>query len=176
MSDTPDNDSQIADLLPLVYQELRQLAASQMAQRPSGATLQPTALVHEAWMRLGGSQQSDFQNKAHFFAAAAEAMRHILIDRARKRRAERHGGGQQRIDIQEIEIPINTENDDQLIAVSDAVEKLAREHPDIAELVKLRCFAGMEVNEAAQTLGIPRATAYRRWVFARTWLFKELKS
>jgi RNA polymerase sigma factor (TIGR02999 family) len=176
MNDDPTRDSEIAALLPVVYEELRRIAAAQMASRPQGSTLQPTALVHEAWLRLGGAKQRGWDNRAHFFAAAAEAMRHILIDRARQRRAVRHGGGQQRIDIQEIEIPINSENDDQLIAVSDAIDKLALEHPDIAELVKLRCFAGLEVAEAAQALGIPRSTAYRRWMFARTWLYKELRS
>jgi RNA polymerase sigma factor (TIGR02999 family) len=169
----PDASPPMSDLLPLVYRELRQLAASQMARQPSGQTLQPTALVHEAWMRLGGEQRK-FENKSHFFSAAAEAMRHILIDRARQRRTLKHGGDQQRVDIQEIEIPVNQDDDDQVIAVSDAIDKLAREHPEIAELVKLRCFVGMEVNEAAQALGIPRTTAYRRWMFARTWLYKEL--
>ena len=176
MSEPDNTDSRVSELLPLVYDELRRIAAAQMAQRPAGSTLQPTALVHEAWMRLGGAQQAEFQSRAHFFAAAAEAMRHILIDRARQRRALRHGGGQQRVDIDEIEIPINTDNDDQVIAISEAIDKLAIEHPEIAELVKLRCFVGLEVAEAAQGLGIPRTTAYRRWLFARTWLYKELTS
>src|SRR5918994_44324 len=140
------------ELLSLVYAELRRIAAAKMAHEAPGQTLQPTALVHEAWLRLGGDQRR-FENKSHFFSAAAEAMRHILIDRARQRRAAKHGGDQQRVDIQEIEIPVNQEDDDQVIAVSEAVDKLAREHPEIAELVKLRCFVGMEVNEAAQALG-----------------------
>jgi RNA polymerase sigma factor (TIGR02999 family) len=176
MIHTEPATSQPSDLLPRVYAELRRLAAAQMARRPSGCTLQPTALVHEAWLRLCGAQQGEWRSRAHFFAAAAEAMRHILIDRARQRRAARHGGGQQRIDIQEIEIPVNTANDDQLLAISAAIDKLALEHPEIAELVKLRCFAGLEVSEAAQALGIPRTTAYRRWLFARTWLYQELRS
>ena len=176
MIPTEPAKSQPSDLLPRVYAELRQLAAAQMARRPSGCTLQPTALVHEAWIRLGGARQGEWRSRAHFFAAAAEAMRHILIDRARRRRAARHGGGQQRIDIQEIEIPINTEDDDQLLAINAAIDKLAIEHPEIAELVKLRCFAGLEVSEAARALGIPRTTAYRRWLFARTWLYQELRS
>jgi RNA polymerase sigma factor (TIGR02999 family) len=175
MTDRKRDDANAADLLPALYDELRRLAASQMSRGAPGSTLQPTALVHEAWMRLGGDQRR-FENKSHFFSAAAEAMRHILIDRARQRRALKHGGDQQRVDIQEIEIPVNQDDDDQVIAVSEAVDKLAREHPEIAELVKLRCFVGMEVNEAAQALGIPRTTAYRRWMFARTWLYKELHS
>ena len=178
MNKTEAMDSEVADLLPLVYEELRRLAAAQMARKPSGATLQPTALVHEAWLRLGGADQREWRNRAHFFAAAAEAMRHILIDRARQRRAVRHGGGQQRIDLdlETIEIPIDAGDDDQLIAISEAVDKLALEHPEAAELVKLRCFAGLEISEAARTLGIPRTTAYRRWMFARTWLYRELRS
>ena len=175
MTDRKREDANAAEILPALYNELRRLAAAQMARGAPGATLQPTALVHEAWMRLGGDQRR-FENKSHFFSAAAEAMRHILIDRARQRRAAKHGGDQQRVDIQEIEIPVNQEDDDQVIALSEAVDKLAREHPEIAELVKLRCFVGMEVNEAAQALGIPRTTAYRRWMFARTWLYKALQS
>jgi RNA polymerase sigma factor (TIGR02999 family) len=175
MTDRKRDEANAADLLPALYDELRRLAASQMSRGAPGSTLQPTALVHEAWIRLGGDQRR-FENKSHFFSAAAEAMRHILIDRARQRRALKHGGDQQRVDIQEIEIPVNQDDDDQVIAVSEAVDKLAREHPEIAELVKLRCFVGMEVNEAAQALGIPRTTAYRRWMFARTWLYKELHS
>jgi RNA polymerase sigma factor (TIGR02999 family) len=175
MTDRKRDDANASDLLPALYGELRRLAAAQMSRGAPGSTLQPTALVHEAWMRLGGDQRR-FENKSHFFSAAAEAMRHILIDRARQRRALKHGGDQQRVDIQEIEIPVNQDDDDQVIAVGEAVDKLAREHPEIAELVKLRCFVGMEVNEAAQALGIPRTTAYRRWMFARTWLYKELHS
>lgn len=176
MSKTECTDSRVAELLPLVYEELRKIAAAQMARQPAGHTLQPTALVHEAWLRLGGAQTPEWQNRAHFFAAAAEAMRHILIDRARQRRALRHGGGQQRIQVDEIDIPVDTEDDERLLAISAAVDKLAAEHPEIAELVKLRCFAGLEITEAAQTLGVPRTTAYRRWLFARTWLYRELRS
>jgi RNA polymerase sigma factor (TIGR02999 family) len=176
MNDKERTESGIAELLPRVYEELRRMAAAQMARKPSGATLQPTALVHEAWLRLGGADQREWRNRAHFFAAAAEAMRHILIDRARQRRAVRHGGGQQRIDLESVEIPIDTENDELLLAISEAVDKLAVEHPEAAELVKLRCFAGLDVSEAARTLGIPRTTAYRRWMFARTWLYREMRS
>lgn len=174
-NDSPESPSSSnSDVLPLVYYELRRIAAAQMSRNAPGMTLQPTALVHEAWLRLG--QERQFESRTHFFAAAAEAMRHILIDRARQRRALRHGGGQQRIDITEIEVPVDTEDDDKLIAISEAIDKLALEHPQAADLAKLRCFAGLEITDAAKSLGIPRTTAYRRWVFARTWLFQELVS
>src|SRR4051812_18414756 len=145
-----------------------------MARMPFGHTLQPTALVHEAWMKLSGGKAPAWQNRAHFLAAAAEAMRHILIDRARKRRTERHGGNQKRIPIEDVEIPLNTEDEDLLLAVSAAIDKLTLENAEVAALVKLRCFAGLETSEAARVLGLPRATAYRRWAFARAWLYKEL--
>jgi RNA polymerase sigma factor (TIGR02999 family) len=170
-----DQNPEIAALLPAVYAELRRIASANMARMPMGSTLQPTALVHEAWLRLGGSENASWQSRAHFLAAAAEAMRHILIDRARQRSAMRHGGKQQRVDIEHIDIPIDTEDDERLLAISKAVDKLTAEHPQIAELVKLRCFVGLETSEAAKVLGIPRATAYRRWQFARTWLYKELR-
>ncbi len=170
-----DRDSEIDALLPAVYRELRRIASANMARMPVSSTLQPTALVHEAWLRLGGTDKSCWQSRAHFLAAAAEAMRHILIDRARQRSSLRHGGSQQRVDIEHIEVPIDTEDDDRLLAISAAVDKLTQEHPQIGELVKLRCFVGLEVTEAARVLGIPRATAYRRWQFARTWLYRELR-
>jgi RNA polymerase sigma factor (TIGR02999 family) len=171
-----DGDPQVTALLPSVYEELRRIASTNMARMPVSSTLQPTALVHEAWLRLGGAERASWQSRAHFLAAAAEAMRHILIDRARQRSAMRHGGKQQRIDIEYIEIPIDTEDDDRLLALSAAVDKLTVEHPQVAELVKLCCFVGLQVAEAAQVLNIPRATAYRRWTFARTWLYQELRS
>jgi RNA polymerase sigma factor (TIGR02999 family) len=176
MTEPGPNPSEVADLLPSVYSELRKIAAVTMAQLPGGCTLQPTALVHEAWLRLGGAREADWRSRAHFLAAAAEAMRHILIDRARQRRAIRHGGDQQRVAIERIEIPIDTNDDESLLAISAAVDKLAAEHPQVAEIVKLRCFAGLDIAEAAQTLGIARTTAYRRWEFGRTWLYNELHS
>lgn len=169
-----DRDTEIAALLPSVYRELRRIANANMARMPAGTTLQPTALVHEAWLRLGGSAKAGWQSRAHFLAAAAEAMRHILIDRARQRGTVRHGGDRQRIDIEQIDIPIDTEDDERLLAIDAALDKLTLEHPQVAELVKLRCFVGLEVAEAARVLHIPRATAYRRWQFARTWLYNEL--
>lgn len=161
------------DLLPRVYEELHKIAAAQMSYRQDG-TLQPTALVHEAWLRLGGNEQPDWQNRAHFFAAAAEAMRHILIDRARQRRTLRHGGGQVRVDVEAVDIEAATQEDDRLLALSDAVERLAVEHPQMADLVKLRWFAGLGINQAARVLGISRTTANRWWLFARTWLYQKV--
>ena len=169
-----DRDAEIDAILPSVYQELRRIATANMGRMPVGSTLQPTALVHEAWLRLGGSDKADWKSRGHFLAAAAEAMRHILIDRARQRRTVRHGGDQQRVDIEHIDIPIDTDDDERVLAINAAVEKLTLEYPQIAELVKLRCFVGLEISEAARVLRIPRATAYRRWEFARTWLYKEL--
>jgi RNA polymerase sigma factor (TIGR02999 family) len=174
MKQPTDRDAEIDAILPSVYKELRRIATANMARMPVGSTLQPTALVHEAWLRLGGSDKADWKSRGHFLAAASEAMRHILIDRARQRRTMRHGGDQQRVDIEHIDIPIDTEDDERVLAINAAVEKLTLEYPQIAELVKLRCFVGLEITEAARVLRIPRATAYRRWEFARTWLYQEL--
>jgi RNA polymerase sigma factor (TIGR02999 family) len=160
-------------LLPLVYQELRHLAASKMAHESAGHTLQPTALVHEAWLRLVGNQTPAFQNRAHFFAAAAEAMRRILIDRARQRQALRHGGGQQRVDLEHVELPFPGD-DDQLLAVNEALEQLAAAHPVEAELVKLRYFVGLTHEEVADALGISVRTAKCYWAHARAWLFQAM--
>ena len=174
MKQPTDRDAEIDAILPAVYKELRRIASANMGRMQVGTTLQPTALVHEAWLRLGGSDQADWKSRGHFLAAAAEAMRHILIDRARQRRTVRHGGDQQRVDIEHIDIPIDTDDDERVLAINAAVEKLTLEYPQIAELVKLRCFVGLEISEAARVLRIPRATAYRRWEFARTWLYREL--
>jgi len=163
-------------LLPLVYEELRKLASHRMASESSGHTLQPTALVHEAWLRLVGNEgQAQFQNRAHFFAAAAEAMRRILIDRARRKQAVRHGGDHKRVEIQEEDFASAT-NDDQLLAVNEALDKLAVEHKAEAELVKLRYFVGMTNDEAAGALGISPRTAKYYWTHARAWLFRELQT
>jgi RNA polymerase sigma factor (TIGR02999 family) len=162
-------------LLPLVYEELRKLAAHKMAAQAPGHTLQPTALVHEAWLRLAGNEPGRFAGRAHFFAAAAEAMRHILIDAARRKRAVRHGGGQVRVDLQEMEIAFIA-NDDELLAVHDALDKLAAEDSQKAELAKLRYFVGMTFEEAAEVLGISVATAKRHWAYARAFLFEEMRS
>ena len=163
-------------LLPLVYQELRKLAAAKMGRESAAQTLQPTALVHEAWLRLGGDQQPAWQNRAHFFGAAAEAMRRILIDRARRRRAQRHGGDQQRVDAAALDqIADSGHADDQLLAVHEALDKFAAEDPQKAELVKLRYFAGFTLEEAAGVMGIPEGTAKRWWTYARARLYRDLR-
>jgi len=163
------------DLLPLVYDELRKLAASRMAREAPGQTLQPTALVHEAWLRLAGNEALRWDSRAHFFGAAAEAMRRILIDNARRRQALRHGGGQQRCDLDEIQIAAPAA-DDQLLAINEALEQLAAQDPSKAELVKLRYFVGLSIEEAARLLSISEATAKRWWTFARAWLYSEVQS
>ena len=171
-----EGDPNAADkLLPLVYEELRKLAAHRMANEAAGQTLQPTALVHEAWMRLVAKENPGFQNRSHFFAAAAEAMRRILIDNARRKRAVRHGGGQQRVDFEHVE-PAAATDDDQLLAVNEALIKLAAQSKVEGELVKLRYFVGMTVEEAAEVLGISPRTADNYWAHARAWLFRELKA
>ncbi len=164
------------ELLPLVYDELRRVAAARMNNASPGHTLQPTALVHEAWLRLVGSDsEAQFQNRTHFFAAAAEAMRHILIDRARRKQALRHGGGQQRVELGDIEIAAPTD-DEEILAVNDALERLALADPAKADLVKLRYFVGLTIEEAAAALGISQPTAKRRWALARAWLFEEIRT
>lgn len=163
-------------LLPLVYQELRKLAAAKMGRESAAHTLQPTALVHEAWLRLGGDAQPAWQNRAHFFGAAAEAMRRILIDRARRRRAQRHGGDHQRVEAEVLDqIADGGHADDQLLAVHEALDKFAAEEPQKAELVKLRYFAGFTLEEAAAVMGIPEGTAKRWWTYSRAKLYRELR-
>ena len=170
-------DPKAADeLLPLVYGELRKLAASRMANEAPNQTLQPTALVHEAWLRLVGNENPQFANRAHFFSAAAEAMRRILIDKARRKRAQRHGGGQQRVDMEGVLEVAAAMDDDQLLAVSDALDKLAAIHAVQAEVVKLRYFAGMTNVEAAQALGLSERTVKNYWAHARAWLFREMQA
>ncbi len=167
-------DRQAAEeLLPLVYEELRKLAASKMANEAAGNTLQPTALVHEAWLRLIGNDNPRFAGRAHFFAAAAEAMRRILIDGARRKRALRHGGGQKRVDIQQLDLA-TPDADDQLLAVNEALTRLAAQDPVEAELVKLRYFVGLTTEEAATLLDISPRTARNYWAHARTWLYHDL--
>ena len=176
LAEIEQGNPQAADkLLPLVYEELRKLAAHRMANEAAGQTLQATALVHEAWLRLVGKETPKFANRAHFFAAAAEAMRRILIDNARRKKALRHGGGQQRVDLEHVDLAFGND-DDQLLAVNDALDKLAALSQSEAELVKLRYFVGMTLEEAAEVLGISARTADYYWAQARAWLFHELKS
>ena len=168
-------DPQAADeLLPLVYDELRKLAAVKMSSEAAGQTLQPTALVHEAWLKLVGSSGQQWRNRRHFFGAAAEAMRRILIDRARKRHRSRHGHGWERIDLSQVDVAVAAD-DEALLAVDEALSRLAEESPERAELVKLRYFVGLSIPEAAATLGISESTAKRQWNYVRAWLFRELK-
>jgi RNA polymerase sigma factor (TIGR02999 family) len=169
------DDKAAEELLALLYDELRQMAARQMAVETGTQTLQPTALVHEAWLRLAGKGNPQFANRAHFFAAAAEAMRRILIENARRKRAARHGSGMQRLDIQQIEIASPTK-DEELLAVGEALEGLALHDRQKAELVKLRYFVGFTLEEAAEILGISVPTAKRWWTYARAWLFHEIST
>jgi RNA polymerase sigma factor (TIGR02999 family) len=164
-----------AELLPIVYEELRRLAARKMANEAAGHTLQPTALVHEAWMRLGGSDAPTFQNRAHFFGAAAEAMRRILIEHARRRLAAKRGAGVEVVDLDGLEISSPLADDDQLLAVNEALDKFAALDPRKAELVKLRYFVGMSFDEAATALDIAVPTAKQWWAYARAWLTVEMR-
>jgi RNA polymerase sigma factor (TIGR02999 family) len=156
-----------ADLLPLVYDELRKLAAARMAAEAPGHTLDATALVHEAYLRLVGDQH--FDGRGHFFAAAAEAMRRVLVDRARDKARQKRGGGLRQIDL--TDIPGRADNDPNLLlSLDEALERLAAEDPDAAGVAKLHLFAGLSIDEAAASLGVSRATAYRNWTYARAWL------
>lgn len=170
-------DAQTASrLLPLVYDELRRLAAQKMARESPGQTLQATALVHEAWLRLGGDQQVAWRNRTHFYTAAAEAMRHILIDNARRKKALRHGGQAERVnlDLDSFELAAGMD-DGQLLALHEALDRLAARDAVKAELVNLRFFAGLTMAEAAEVLGFSEPTAKRYWAYARAWLYREIK-
>jgi RNA polymerase sigma factor (TIGR02999 family) len=168
-------DTQAASqLLPLVYKELRKLAAAKMAQEQPGQTLQPTALVHEVWLRLVGAEEVRFSGRGHFLGAAAEAMRRILIERARRKQSLKRGANAQRVELDELELAVQAD-DDTLLEVNEALEKLAKEDPDSAKFIELRFFAGLTNAEAAQALGIPERTARRHWSFARIWLYRELR-
>jgi len=162
------------ELLPLVYEELRKLAASKMANEASGHTLQPTALVHEAWLRLVGEAQPTFENRGHFFSAAAEAMRRILVEKARRKHRLRHGGELKRADFTDLDVAI-AEDDDVVLAVSEALDRLTKLDPVAAEVIKLRFFGGLTNVEAARVLGLSERAAKRTWAYARAWLYDELK-
>lgn len=163
------------ELLTLVYDELRRLAAYRMSHEPEGQTLQPTALVHEAWLRLGGDAQPTWQNRTQFLLVAAEAMRRILIERARRKRARRHGGGQVRVDIDDVQIALPMVDDDRLLALDEALARFAAADPAKARLVKLRYFVGLTNSEAAELLGISEPTAKRWWVYAKAWLYQAME-
>jgi RNA polymerase sigma factor (TIGR02999 family) len=180
MSAIEQGDPRAAEqLLPLVYEELRQLAAHKLARERPGQTLQTTSLVHEAYLRLvgsegaAGSREPRWDSRGHFFAAAAEAMRRILIDRAREKRSEKRGGTRKRLDIDAVDLA-TTATPDQLLALDEAILKLSKSDPAAARLVELRYFAGLTVDEAGKALGISTATAYRHWNYARVWLHAEL--
>jgi RNA polymerase sigma factor (TIGR02999 family) len=176
LSAIEQGDSKAADeLLPLVYHELRRLAARRLSQEKPGQTLQATALVHEAYLGLvGGGHEQGWEGRGHFFAAAAEAMRHILINRARDKGRLKHGGGLRRVDLDHAELGYETDALD-LLALDEALTRLAAEEPECARLVKLRFFAGLTQSEAAEALGVTRRTADRYWAYARAWLLHALE-
>ncbi len=162
-----------AELLPLVYDELRRQAAHKLARVPPGQTLQTTALVHEAWLRLSSREDAHWQNRSHFLAAAAAAMRHILIDNARRKSRVRHGKGLTRVDLEHVQLA-TAARDETLLRLDEALTKLASEDAVKAKLVELRYFAGLSIPEAARALGISESTAKRAWAYARAWLYDEM--
>ena len=164
-----------SELLPLVYDELRKLATARMADERPGQTLTATALVHEAYVRLvGGDQSQGWNGRGHFFAAAAEAMRRILVDNARRKARVRHGGGRHRLDLAAVDLSIDVPAD-QVLTLDEALGRLAGRDPQAARVVDLHCFAGLSVEQAAEVLGISPRTAYRDWAFAQAWLYREIR-
>jgi len=168
------NAKAASELLPLVYDELRKLAGQRMRNESPDQTLDPTALVHEAYIRLVGKDDPGWQNRGHFFAAAAEAMRRILIDNSRRKKAARHGGHLDRVDADAIDIAVES-GEEQLLAIHEALDRLAAYDPVKAELVKLRYFVGLTIQQTAEVLGISEPTAKRYWTYARAWLYREIK-
>lgn len=162
------------ELIPLVYEELRRLAAIRLAAEPPGQTLQPTALVHEAWVRLIGGQAQSWESRAHFFAAAAEAMRRIMIERARRKSRIRHGGGQERVSIENMDIA-DALPDDKILLVDEALERLKREDSEMAQIVTLKFFGGLNNEEIAKVTGKSERTIRRHWDYAKAWLFKSMQ-
>lgn len=168
-------DPMVADeLLPLVYDELRKLAAHRMAHEAPGQTLQPTDLVHEAWLRVAAGKDQHWNGRAHFFAAAAEAMRRILVERARRRKRLRHGGAQERVELDESAIAAPAE-DDKILLVSEALEALETEDPVQAQVVKLRFFVGLTEGEVAKAIGVSEKTVQRYWLHAKAWLYERIR-
>jgi RNA polymerase sigma factor (TIGR02999 family) len=167
------NGAAAEQLLPLVYDELRRLAAHKMASEQPGHTLQPTALVHEAWLRLMGEERAKFASRTYFFAAAAEAMRRILVESARRKKCLKHGGQWERVDLAEVELPLPMP-DDELLLLDEALQRLATVDACAAEVVKLCFFVGLTQEEAARELDVSVSTVERRWAFARAWLFREI--
>ncbi len=161
------------ELLPLVYEELRLLAAQKLSHESPGQTLQATALVHEAYLRLVGDQPQGWQSRGHFFAAAAEAMRRILVDQARHKQAQKRGGACGRVPLEDADVADPT-TPEEIVALDDALARLVAEDPQAAEIVKLHVFAGLSLDQAAQAVGVSRATAYRQWTYARAWLRSEI--
>src|SRR5579859_5216800 len=172
---SPSQTQDAEQLLPLVYEELRRLAAAKMANESGTQTLQPTALVHEAWLRLGGSNQGYWQNRGHFFGAAAEAMRRILIERARRRTRLKHGAGKPDVDISRVDLPGETP-DERLLALNEALEKLEKQHPEKARVVLLKFFGGLTNAEAAESIGVTERSVERQWAFAKVWLLRVMRS
>ena len=168
------DETALTRLLPLVYEELRRVARRMMAREPSGQTLQPTALVHEAYVRLFGNGPTRWDNRAHFFVAAATAMRRILVERARRRRAERHGGHQQRVTLDEGAVPADPRGAD-LLALDHALGRLTAEDERASRVVHLRYFAGLGIVETAELMGISTATVSREWTYARAWLLRDMR-
>ena len=163
------------ELLPLVYNEMRQLAAARMAREAAGQTLQPTALVHEAWLRMVGAGERTWQNRAHFFGAAAEAMRRILVENARRKSRLKRGGGQLRLDIEDLDLAA-AGPDDKVLLMDEALEQLKAEDPDKARIVVLKFFGGLTNQEVAENLGVTERTVERQWAYAKAWLFQKIRT
>jgi RNA polymerase sigma factor (TIGR02999 family) len=161
------------ELLPLVYEELRILAGQKLSHEAPGQTLQATALVHEAYIRLVGNNSAGWDSRGHFFAAAAEAMRRILVDTARRKQARKHGGDRRRLSLETLDL-MTRATPEEIVALDDALAALAGEDAQAAEIVKLRLFAGLSVDQAGEAIGVSRATAYRQWTYARAWLRSEI--
>src|SRR5207249_10617678 len=175
LSQIEQGDSAAAEqLLPLVYDELRKLAAVKLAEEKPGQTLQATALVHEAYVRLVGDARQEWDNRGHFFAAAAEAMRRILVENARRKNRVKHGGDFDRLEVELAELPTRMQADE-LIALDEALQKLQQQDPLKARLVTIRFFGGLTIEQASEVLGISRVTAHRYWTFARAWLHQEIR-